>query len=59
MTRGLVRPVSCVDEMLGDYNVVTVGVLVELVDVMTLRAEVLEVKMLMWWGQAYTAEGKL
>lgn len=53
------RPVSCVDEMLGDYNVVTVGVLVELVDVMTLRAEVLEVKMLMWWGQAYTAEGKL
>lgn len=55
------RLVGCVDEvlLLGDYNVVMVIALVARVDDMTLRAEVLEVKMLMWWRWAYTAEGKL
>jgi hypothetical protein len=61
MTRGLVRLVGCVDEvlLLGDYSVVMVIALVVRVDDMTLKAEVLEVKMLMWWRWAYTAEGKL
>ena len=51
MTRGLVRLMGCADELLllGDYNVVMLIALVVRVDDMTLRADVLEVKMLMWW----------